>query len=414
MKKHVWMAAVLIGVLALTGCGSKKQADKAGDAAVEAETDAKTKSEDASEALSEAAEEALSEEAGEAAEDAIVEELGARPEYDAKDFVTLGTYEGLTVTVDDIEVTDAQIDQRIEDKIRNGGFMEVVTEGKVQNGDIANIDYVGKKDDVAFDGGSAEGYDLTIGSGTFIPGFEEGLVDAAIGESVDLNLTFPEEYHSEELAGADVVFTVTVNSVQRMPEITDELVSKISDGAASTVDAYREIVKEELTTEAQEEQENTIKNELMTQIYNTCTVNDYPEELVEYSMDEMYNYYRAYAQSMGMEFADFLTTYLGMEEAAFEEEARLTIESSLEQELLLMAIAEDRGLEEISDEEFEEGCKKYAELLGFASTDEFKAAYDEPRIRTSIAMDSAMDYVRDKAVVVTESEVEALSEAATE
>ena len=199
-----------------------------------------------------------------------------------------------------------------------------------------------------------------------------------------------------------------------MPEITDELVSKISDGAASTVDAYREIVKEELTTEAQEEQENTIKNELMTQIYNTCTVNDYPEELVEYSMDEMYNYYRAYAQSMGMEFADFLTTYLGMEEAAFEEEARLTIESSLEQELLLMAIAEDRGLEEISDEEFEEGCKKYAELLGFASTDEFKAAYDEPRIRTSIAMDSAMDYVRDKAVVVTESEVEALSEAATE
>ena len=208
MKKHVWMAAVLIGVLALTGCGSKKQADKAGDAAVEAETDAKTKSEDASEALSEAAEEALSEEAGEAAEDAIVEELGARPEYDAKDFVTLGTYEGLTVTVDDIEVTDAQIDQRIEDKIRDGGFMEVVTEGKVQNGDIANIDYVGKKDDVAFDGGSAEGYDLTIGSGTFIPGFEEGLMDAAIGESVDLNLTFPEEYHSEELAGADVAGAV--------------------------------------------------------------------------------------------------------------------------------------------------------------------------------------------------------------
>ena len=425
MRKYAWMAAVLAGTMALTGCAGKKSTDNSKEAAVETEADSKTGSADeeavseavseaASEAVSEAAQESMSEEAGEAAEDAIADEITERPDYTALDYVTLGTYEGLTVTVDDIEVTEDEIDERMEDNIRYGGFLDTVTEGTVQDGDIANIDYVGKKDDEAFDGGTAAGYDLTIGSGTFIPGFEDGLVDVMIGETVDLDLTFPEEYQNEELAGEDVVFTVTVNSVQRMPEITDELAGRVSEGAAATVDEYREIVREELTDEAKQLQEDTIANELMTQLYNTSSVDEYPEDLVNYSAQEMYAYYEAYAQSMGIEFADFLSQYLGMDEDTFDAQVRLTIESSLEQELLLMAVAEKEGLKDISDEDFEAGCAKYAEQLGYESAEAFREAYDETRIRTSLAMDAAIDYIRDKAIVVTASQVEALSEAATE
>lgn len=415
MKKQVWMAAVLAGILALTGCGGKKEEKKADEAVVQTEASGKTTSADeAAEAVSEAAEESISEEASEAVEDAIVDEITERPEYTALDYVTVGDYKGLTVTVDDIEVTEDQIDERIEQEIRDGGFLEEVTEGKVQDGDVANIDYVGKKDGEAFDGGTAEGYDLTIGSGTFIDGFEDGLIDVKIGDTVDLDLTFPEGYFSDELSGADVVFTVTVNSVKRMPQVTDELVSKMTDGASTTVDAYRDALKETLTKEAQDTQLDTVKSELMTQLYNTIKVNDYPEDLVEYSKKEMRDYYEAYAQSMGMEFGDFLTQYFGMDEAAFEEEVNTTIENSLEQELILMAIAETEGLRELSDEEYEAGCESYAERLGYGSAEEFKAAYDEPRIRASIALDAAMDFVVDNAVIVTRSELEALTEAVTE
>ena len=416
MKKHVLIAAVVAGTLVLGGCSGKKQESKSGEAAVETEAGNKTSSAD-EEAVTESGEaaeevvESISEEAEDAAEDAITDEIEERPTYKALDHVTLGEYVGLAVESEDIEVTDEQVEQALPARISEDHY-DVLTEGTVQNGDIANIDYVGKKDDVAFDGGTAEGYDLTIGSGTFIPGFEEGLVDAKIGETIDLDLTFPEEYHSEDLAGAQVVFTVTVNSVKRMPEITDELVSEISDGAYTTVDAFREHVREDLAAQAQEERDGQIKNELMTQLYNTCTVNSYPEELVAYSEKEMKNYYTSYAQSMGLEFADFLQQYLGMDEDAFNSQVRVTIESSLEQEMILMAIAEQEGLTELSDEEYEAGCAKYAEQLGYPSAEEFKSMYDEPRIRLSLAMDAAMDYVLENAVIV--SPEEALTEAVTE
>ena len=415
MKKQVWMAAVLAGAMVLTGCGGKKEDKKADEAAVQTEASGKTASADeADEDVSEKAEEAISEEASEIVDEAIVDEITERPDYTALDHVTVGEYTGLTVTVDDIEITDDQIDARIEQEISDGGFMEEIKEGKVQEGDIANIDYVGKKDGVAFDGGTAEGYDLTIGSHTFIDGFEDGLIDVKIGDTVDLDLTFPEEYHSEDLAGADVVFTVTVNSVKRMPQVTDELVSSMTDGVSSTVDAYRETIKDTLTKEAEEAQLDTVRSELMTQLYNTCKVNSYPEDLVEYSKKEMRDYYEAYAQSMGVDFSEFLTQYFGMDEETFEQEVTTTIETSLEQEMILMAIAEKEGLRELSDEEFEAGCKSYAERMGYGSADEFKAAYDEARIRASIALDAAMDYVVDKAVIVKESEVEAISEKISE
>ncbi|MBO7711883.1 MAG: hypothetical protein J6S83_15545, partial [Lachnospiraceae bacterium] len=186
----------------------------------------------------------------------------------------------------------------------------------------------------------------------------------------------------------------------------------VSGGTYTTADAYLEYIREDLAAQAKASQEDQISNELMTQLYNTCKIDEYPAELVAYSENELKQYYNSYAQSMGMELADFLSAYFGMDEETFNAQVKMTIESSLQQELILMAIAEKEGLNELSDEDYEAGCARYAEQLGYASAEEFRNAYDEPRIRTSIIMDAAMSFVRDNAVIYTAEE--ALTEAVTE
>ena len=397
MKKKLLLAA-LAGTMLMT-CTGYAQAEEA-----------------AAEEITEAVED-ISEEA----EEATLEELGERPVYTALDYVTVGEYKDLPVELEPIVVTDEEVQQEVAGQVAAHDAYEVVTEGTVAEGDLANIDYEGKKDGVAFDGGTAQGYDLEIGSGTFIPGFEEGLIGVAVGDTVDIPLTFPEEYFSEDLAGADVVFTVKVNSIKKVPELSSDLVNTLSDGMYSTVDAYLANVKNTLEESAQQVQDSQVINELMTQLYNTCSVDSYPQDLVDYSVKEMNNYYAGYAQSYGMELEDFITQYFGMDMDTYTQESQEAVKSSLEQELLLVAIAEKEGFAELSDEEFSEGCAEYAQRIGYDSVDAFKADYDENKIRTSLVMDKAMDFIKDNAMITilepeteTEEPQEAATEAATE
>ena len=335
-----------------------------------------------------------------------------RPTYAALDYVTLGTYTDLPVEIDPIEVTDEEVEESIRDRVLNAGIYDEMTEGTVEDGDIANIDFVGKKDGEAFDGGTAEGYDLTIGSGTFIPGFEEGLIGTAIGDTVDLNLTFPEDYLSEELAGAEVVFTVTVNSVQRPSEINDEVISKLTEGNYSTLDGYRAYVREDLEAQEKSLQDSQINLELMTQLYNTCTVNEYPVELVDYSIYQMKSYYQQYAEMYGMEMGDFLATFFGMDEETFNSEVEAAVTENLQQELILAAIAEQEKLE-VSEEEYQKTCEEYALEYGYPDVETFQEAYPRDQIEHSVRMDKALAFVHDHALI-TERETEAVTEEATE
>ena len=210
-KKTLGLLAAILSVCMLAGCGAKDTGDGTGAA-----TDAGTES-------------------------------TALKDMDVDKYVTLGEYKGLAVSVDTVEVDEDEWDTLVNNvyygniTAENGGIMDRA----VETGDTVNIDYEGTKDGVAFDGGTAQGYDLTIGSGTFIPGFEDGLVGVKIGDTVDLPLTFPENY-TEELAGKDVVFTVTVNSVKRMPELTDDLVNQITDGEYTDVASNKESVRKDL------------------------------------------------------------------------------------------------------------------------------------------------------------------------
>lgn len=449
MKKKVLMA-LLIGTACLAvGCG-KKEAETEKETMATVVTEAETKTESAdeteaetvaeTEAVSEAAEdgtEAVSEAAkdgteavSEAAEDGTeavsedaeaeteseMEELGDRPEYTALDYVTLGEYKGLSVILEPITVTEEEITASIQGEAESQNQYKMVEEGTVEEGQTVNIDYEGKKDGVAFEGGTAQGDDLTIGSNSFIEGFEDGLIGVAVGDTVDLNLTFPEDYHSADLAGQDVVFTVTVNYIREAAEINDELVSQLSDGAYSTVDGYREYMRGVLQADKEEEKEQTIYNELMTQLYNTCTIKEYPQELVDYSSKATNMMYTQYAQMYGMTLEDMITG-MGMTQEDFDAMVLQEVQANLVPELILKAIAEKEELT-VSEEEYAEGCANYADAYGYASVEEFEAAYDKVTIETSVLMDKMLEFIKENAVIEeleeTEAETEAVSEAASE
>lgn len=368
------------------------------------------------EAVTEASTEAATEADTEASTEASSEEeleITERPDYKALDYVELGEYKGLTVEVSPTTVTDDEVLKQIR---ANAGsdILEEVTEGTVEEGDTANIDYEGKLDGEAFDGGTAKDTDLEIGSGTFIPGFEDGLIGVKIGDTVDLPLTFPENY-TEELAGKDVVFTVTVNSVKRMPELTDDLVNQITDGEYTDVDSYKESVRKDLEDAKVASRPSEINNSLLTQIAATSTIKEYPQELVDYAANNMKNYYKQQAESSNMEFADFLSTYFSMDEDTFNEQVELVVKQNLRAELYLKAIAEAEGIE-LTDEEYEAKCEEFAENYGYDSVEKFKAAYTEDEIRLSALEDKVLEFLSDNATIVekSEDETEASSEASTE
>ena len=232
------------------------------------------------------------------------------------DYVTLGEYKGLEVLQSKQEVTQQDIDNFIHYTLEGYSELQPITDRDVvENGDTANIDYEGKKDGVAFDGGTAAGQDLVIGSGTFIPGFEEGLVGVKVGETVELNLTFPEEYHSEELAGQSVVFTVTVNSISRHvdPELTDEFVAGLGIEGISTVDEFQEYAKKGLEDQALEDYNYNVKMQVLTLVINNAQIKEPPVELIE-KYKNVTNSQMEYQASMyGVDLETFVAGYFGMD-----------------------------------------------------------------------------------------------------
>lgn len=231
-----------------------------------------------------------------------------------EDYVSLGKYKGLTLNVSPMaEVTEEQIESAVLDYYYQHGNSnltadEFLTEGTVADTDIVLIDYVGKKDGVAFEGGTAEGAILGIGSNSFIDGFESGLIGVTVGETVDLNLTFPEAYQSEELAGQDVVFTVTVKGLL---SFNDDTIKKFAIMDIDTAERYRSAVAESLKYEAENVYTNELNTAIVQGLMDVCIVTKIPKSVFDYQKAavkeqiefEATNYYSVdaefYAQIMG-------------------------------------------------------------------------------------------------------------------
>ena len=361
MKRKV-IAALLLGMaITVTGCSGNttKDTDTTTEAASDASSETTADSSSESEAATEAAE---------------------RPDYKALDYVKLGDYKGLEVTLASIDVTDEEVEQQVETNLNNNDKSEEIKEGTVENGDVANIDYDGKLNGKAFDG------------------FEDGLIGKKIGDTVDLNLTFPKDYSSTDLAGKEVVFTVKINSVKRAPKLTDKLAAEISNNEYKTAEAYNNYIKEDLENTKKENQHNQELNDLVALAYQNATVNDYPQEMIDYQLEQVTSYYKSYADQYGMEYADFLEQQVGMTEEEFVKKMTETVKQSLGQEMVLRAIAETEGVE-ISDEKFQEKASEYAAQMGSTDVDAFISQYGKSTIMASILQDEAVEILEKNAVV---------------
>lgn len=325
---------------------------------------------------------------------------------DPAQYLTLGDYKGLTYTAIDTSVSDYDLTVALNEKLSDSGYATyseedtTITEGTVQIGDTVNIDYTGTKDGVAFDGGSATGQSLTIGSGSFIDGFEEGLVGVAIGDTVDLNLTFPENYGSEELAGQAVVFEVTVNSVTERvtyPTLTDELANTLNS-ELNTAEEYLAELTKELEESNQSDAESDIQSILWNKtIENATFTGELPEKLLAQAEEEFVNYYTTVASQYSYDnLEDFLTAN-NITTTSFESRTAQYAESIVKSQLTAYAIAKAEGYT-VTEEDYTAAVEEYAAAAGYSSADQYIEAVGEDAIRDQVVLDYAVDLVVENSV----------------
>lgn len=360
MKKNIKLIAILLSTAILAvGCG--KSSDKEGSATTN--------------------------------ENATTSESTTTTEnVDYSQYVTLGTYKGVSYTKQTIEVTDQEVEDQIQSTLQNNAVnTEITDRDTVAQGDIANIDFEGLLDGVAFEGGTAQAQNLTIGSGQFIEGFEEQLIGAKVGESVSINVTFPEVYdNNPDLAGKPVVFNVKINSIntETVPELTDEFVSGISE--SKTVDEYRQSVREDITKSKEDDAEYQKQSEIWKAVKDACEVKEYPQELVGKYTEQANKDYASYAEQAGVSIDELMTTYFGMSMEDYAKEI-------VAQEMIIKAIAKDAGIE-VTDEQFKAKTAEIATTYGYESADALIEKFGEAELKDSFLYEAVMDYLSENAV----------------
>lgn len=358
MKKFAMaMTGACLAAMMLAGCGEKDAAETT----AAAESTAEAGTETASAAETETEEKVYPEEA-------YVDNLIIG------DYVELGEYKGLEVTVTKPEVSDELVESYIQNMLQNNKEKNEVDRA-VEDGDIADIKYVGKKDGEAFDGGSSDSYELAIGSNTFIDGFEDGVIGMKKGETKDLNLTFPENYGNADLAGADVIFTVTVNHVYEevVPELTDAFVADRGIEGVSTVEDYRTYVYDNLMEAANSQRDAEVESKVLEQLLANATVKGEATELVTRYYDRLKDNLTYAASMYGVDLATFMQYSYGMAADQYEEEMKNAAKQTTEQLLLLQAVAEKEEMT-ISDEEIEKDLEEKAADYGYESVEAYKEA----------------------------------------
>lgn len=312
---------------------------------------------------------------------------------DVSKYVTIGQYKGLSLDKSVEAVTDDMVDGRIKEELQNKA--EEVTEGSVQNGDVVTINYVGTKDGVAFDGGTANNYELTIGSGTFIDGFEDGIIGMKKGQTKDLDLTFPEEYSSEELAGQEVVFKVTLQSFKRAPELTDDWAAKNTD--CKTAEEYRKEIRTTLEDEAKTSAQNTLRETAWNTVLSASEVKEYPQDDMDTAKTEFKTLYENYAKQGDMTLEDFVKAQ-GISMDDFEEQSSQYAEYKVKQNLIVQGImdAENMTLEDEKSLSIQDELIKAYNVKDLAAlVDKYgQAAVDE-----SIGLLRVEDFILDNATV---------------
>ena len=293
--------------------------------------------------------------------------------------VKLGDYKGLEIEKQETDLSDEELQESIDHSLSHLAEMVVKEDGAVENGDTVNIDFSGSVDGEEFDGGQAEGYDLEIGSGSFIPGFEEQIEGMKTGDEKDVVVTFPEEYHAEELAGKEATFA-------------NEL-----DSDAENVDEYKENLRKRLSEQKATEAENTEKEEAINKATENASI-DIPEAMINTELDRMIQEFGQRIQQQGLD----LQTYYqisGQNEEQLRDQMKDDAEQRVKTNLTLTAIADEENIE-VSDEDIDKELEKMSEQFNISVEDIKSTLGNTDIVKNDVRIQKVIDLLRDNAKYV--------------
>ena len=388
MKRSLKLGAVCLGMAVLLCACGKGSTESTEAASSETET-----------AQSEAVSETVAE----------TEDTNVYPyEYDVESMVKLGEYKGLTYTETDVSVSDDEVESQINSTLTAHATAEQITDRAVEDGDTVNIDFEGKIDGKTFDGGTASGASLTIGSGTFIDGFEDGLIGVKPGDKTTLKLKFPDEYKTNtDLAGKDVTFDVTVNYIKGddiVPELDDDFVKGLNIDDVSNVKEYRAYVKSQLQANKESEAEKSKQSELLQQAVDNAEIKEIPEELVTQYATQYTDYYKQYASYFGLELSDFLTQYMNQTEEEFNQSAEDYGKERAGYMLVVSAIAKAEKVD--VDALYDEKVAQFAEQSGYADAATLEKDYSKRYLNQIIINEEVQNILEENAKAVVPAETE--------
>ena len=317
-------------------------------------------------------------------------EVAVKPE------VTLGEYKGVEVEKSDVEVTDEDINKEVDKERENNSRTIDVDDRAVENGDIIKLDFDGSVDGVPFEGGKAENYTLTIGSGSFIPGFEDQLIGTKIGEEKDVTVTFPEDYHEKSLAGKEAVFKCKVNaiSVKELPEADDEFASEVSE--FETLAEYKEDIKKKLTEKKEKVARAKKEAQAIEKAVENATM-EIPDAMIDTQVQSMMEDFARRMQSQGLSLEQYFQ-FTGMDVKKMHDQMKPEALKRIQNSLVLEAVAKAENIE-ISDEKVDEEIAKMAEAYKM-EVEKLKGIIgdsERDQMKKDLAVQAAADLIADAA-----------------
>ena len=317
-------------------------------------------------------------------------EVAVKPE------VTLGEYKGVEVEKSDVEVTDEDINKEVDKERENNSRTIDVDDRAVENGDIIKLDFDGSVDGVPFEGGKAENYTLTIGSGSFIPGFEDQLIGTKIGEEKDVTVTFPEDYHEKSLAGKEAVFKCKVNAitVKELPDADDEFASEVSE--FETLAEYKEDIKKKLTEKKEKEARAKKEAQAVEKAVENATM-EIPDAMIDTQVQSMMEDFARRMQSQGLSLEQYFQ-FTGMDAKKMHDQMKPEALKRIQNSLVLEAVAKAENIE-ISDEKVDEEIAKMAEAYKM-EVEKLKGIIgdsERDQMKKDLAVQAAADLIADAA-----------------
>ena len=317
--------------------------------------------------------------------------------------VKLGTYKGVKVPKGDRSVSEEEIEKELKNEQEKNSRLVTLEDEAAADGDTVTMDYEGKIDDVPFEGGTAEHADLVLGSGTFIPGFEEQLVGVKAGETKEVHVTFPEEYHAPDLAGKEAVFTCKINKIGRkeLPELNDEFAQDVSE--FDTFAEYKEDVKKRLTERKEKQAEQTRRDQAVSRAAKAAEI-EIPQPMLETRCTEAVENFGRQLQMQGMNLQQYMQ-YTGSNPESMREQLKPQTELQIRNELVLEEVAKVENLE-VTEEDIEKEFEEMAKMYGM-EIDKIKEMIPEGErdsMKKELAMRKAIDFLAEHAVETDEEE----------